>query len=195
MRPANSFATLVFILIVAGGVALTYAVYGIMPGWGSNWLIIAAVIVALVVAFSIKVADQWNRAVVLRLGRFRALRGPGLFLIVPIIDTIPYWIDIRVMTSAFNAEKTLTKDTVPVDVDAVLFWKVIDPKKAALDVADYVSAINWASQTALRDVIGKIMLSDMLEGREKISNELQRSSMCGPSLGALMSFRWRSRTC
>ncbi len=174
MRPANSIATLVFILIVAGGVALTYAVYGIAPSWGSNWLIIAAVIVALGVASAIKVADQWNRAVVLRLGRFQALRGPGLFLIVPIIDTIPYWIDIRVITSTFKAEKTLTKDTVPVDVDAVLFWKVIDPKKAALDVADYRSAISWASQTALRDVIGKTMLSDMLEGREKISNELQK---------------------
>ena len=110
----------------------------------------------------------------LRLGRFRALEGPGLFFIIPIIETVPYWIDTRVITSAFKAEKTLTKDTVPVDVDAVLFWKVIDPKKAALDVADYVSAINWASQTALRDVIGKTLLSDMLEGREKISDELQK---------------------
>ena len=97
-----------------------------------------------------------------------------MFFIIPIIETVAYWIDTRVITSAFKAEKTLTKDTVPVDVDAVLFWKVIDPKKAALDVADYVSAINWASQTALRDVIGKTMLSDMLEGREKISSELQK---------------------
>jgi len=100
--------------------------------------------------------------------------GPGLFFIIPVIDTIPYWIDIRVISSSFTAEKTLTKDTVPVDVDAVLFWKVLDPKKAALDVADYKSAINWASQTALRDVIGKTMLSDMLEGRDKISRELQK---------------------
>jgi regulator of protease activity HflC (stomatin/prohibitin superfamily) len=100
--------------------------------------------------------------------------GEGLFLIVPIIDTIPYWIDIRVITTAFNAERTLTKDTVPVNVDAVLFWKVVDPMKAALGVADYQSAINWAAQTALRDVIGKTLLSDMLEGREKISTELQK---------------------
>ena len=174
MKPASSFATLVFIVIVAGGVALTFGMYGIAPNWGSNWLIVVAVIIAAIVAFAIKVADQWNRAIVLRLGRFHALRGPGLFLIVPIIDTIPYWIDTRVITTSFKAEKTLTKDTVPVDVDAVLFWKVLDPKKAALDVADYRSAISWASQTALRDVIGKTMLSDMLEGREKISNELQR---------------------
>jgi regulator of protease activity HflC (stomatin/prohibitin superfamily) len=117
--------------------------------------------------------DQWNKAVVLRFGKFRALEGPGLFLIVPLIDTVPYWIDIRVLTSSFKAEKTLTKDTVPVDVDAVLFWKIVDPKKAALDVADYQSAISWASQTALRDVIGKTMLSDMLEGRDKISDALQ----------------------
>ena len=107
-------------------------------------------------------------------GKFRSLQGPGLFLIIPLIDTIPYWIDIRVLTSSFKAEKTLTKDTVPVDVDAVLFWKIVDPKKAALDVADYQSAVNWASQTALRDVIGKTMLSDMLEGRDKISGALQK---------------------
>ena len=98
----------------------------------------------------------------------------GVFGIIPIIDTIPYWIDIRVITSSFKAEKTLTRDTVPVDVDAVLFWKVIDSEKAALAVADYVGAISWASQTALRDIIGKTQLADMLEGREKISTELQR---------------------
>ena len=95
-------------------------------------------------------------------------------MIIPIVESIPYWIDTRVLTSSFKAEKTLTKDTVPVDVDAVLFWKIIDPQKAALDVADYQSAINWASQTALRDVIGKTMLSDMLEGRDKISDVLQK---------------------
>jgi regulator of protease activity HflC (stomatin/prohibitin superfamily) len=112
--------------------------------------------------------------VILRLGKFHALKGPGLFFIFPVIDAIPYWIDTRVITTGFKAEKTLTKDTVPVDVDAVLFWKVIDPKKAALGVADYTSAISWASQTALRDVIGKTMLSDMLEGRDKISSILQK---------------------
>jgi regulator of protease activity HflC (stomatin/prohibitin superfamily) len=131
-------------------------------------------VIAFVVSYAIKIANQWERVVVLRLGRFRSLEGPGLFFIIPIIETVAYWIDIRVITSTFKAEKTLTKDTVPVDVDAVLFWKVIDPARAALDVADYVSAINWAAQTALRDVIGKTMLSDMLEGREKISDELQK---------------------
>jgi len=174
MKPSSALAAFVFVVILAIGVALSYAMYGISARWESNWLIIAALIVAIVVSFAIKVADQWNRAVVLRLGRFRALKGPGLFFIIPVIDTIPYWIDVRVITSSFMAERTLTKDTVPVNVDAVLFWKVVDPMKAALDVADYQSAINWAAQTALRDVIGKTILSDMLEGREKISIELQK---------------------
>jgi len=179
MRQTNSFAALVFIVILAIGAVLAYAMYGISASWVSNELIAAAVIVAFVivafvVSFATKVADQWDRAVVLRLGRFHVLRGPGLFFIVPIIDTIPYWIDTRVITSSFTAERTLTKDTVPVNVDAVLFWKVVDPMKAALDVADYRGAINWAAQTALRDVIGKTVLSDMLEGREKISTELQK---------------------
>ena len=174
MRPTNSFAALVFIVILAIGIALASAMYGISASWVSNRLIAAALIVAIVVSFATKVADQWDRAVVLRLGRFHVLRGPGLFFIVPIIDTIPYWIDTRVITSSFTAERTLTKDTVPVNVDAVLFWKVVDPMKAALDVADYRGAINWAAQTALRDVIGKTVLSDMLEGREKISTELQK---------------------
>jgi regulator of protease activity HflC (stomatin/prohibitin superfamily) len=174
MRPTSSFGTLVFVVVLAIGAALSYATYGVSTRRESNWIIIAALIAAIVVSFAIKVADQWNRAVVLRLGRFRALKGPGLFFIIPVIDTIPYWIDIRVITSSFMAERTLTNDTVPVNVDAVLFWKVVDPMKAALDVADYQSAINWAAQTALRDVIGKTILSDMLEGREKISIELQK---------------------
>jgi regulator of protease activity HflC (stomatin/prohibitin superfamily) len=130
-------------------------------------------VLALAAYNSVQVAEQWSKVVILRLGKFTALRGPGLFFIIPIIDSIAYWIDTRVITTGFKAEKTLTKDTVPVDVDAVLFWRVVDPKRAALDVADYQSAISWASQTALRDVIGKTMLSEMLEGRDKISSVLQ----------------------
>jgi regulator of protease activity HflC (stomatin/prohibitin superfamily) len=174
MRKPNSLPLLIFVVILGMGLALAYSTYA-LPDFGESvWIAVGSAVIAFIVAYSVKIANQWERVVVLRLGRFRSLEGPGLFFIIPIIETIAYWIDTRVITSAFKAEKTLTKDTVPVDVDAVLFWKVIDPKKAALDVADYVSAINWASQTALRDVIGKTMLSDMLEGREKISDELQK---------------------
>lgn len=174
MRKTSALPGLIFIVIVAIGAAFAYLVYDNSAYGESLSIAIVAFAIAFVSSYSIKIADQWDRTVVLRLGRFRSLEGPGVFFIIPIIETVPYWIDTRVITSSFKAEKTLTKDTVPVDVDAVLFWKVVDPKRAALDVADYNSAINWASQTALRDVIGKTMLSDMLEGREKISNELQK---------------------
>ena len=175
MRRISSVATLIFIVILAIGAGLSYVSYCISANNAeSTWIVILFFIIAVIVSSATKVADQWEKAVILRLGNFRSLKGPGLFFIIPVIDTIPYWIDTRVITTTFKTEKTLTKDTVPVDVDAVLFWKVIDSKKAALDVADYQSAISWASQTALRDVIGKTMLSDMLEGREKISKELQK---------------------
>jgi len=123
---------------------------------------------------SIKVAQQWEKAVVLRLGKFRGLRGPGLFWILPIIDSTPVWIDHRVMVSPFNAEKTLTKDTVPVDVDAVLFWVVWDAEKAALEVENYRAAITWAAQTALREIIGQMPLADILVGRAKMDLDLQK---------------------
>lgn len=174
MRTTSSFATLLFGVILAIGGGLAYATYSATSHTASICIGITAFMLALIVSLGIKVADQWDKAVILRLGRFRSLKGPGVFIIIPVIDTIAYWIDTRVITSGFKAEKTLTKDTVPVDVDAVLFWRVVDPKKAALEIADYQSAIGWASQTALRDVIGKTLLSDMLEGRDKISSLLQK---------------------
>ena len=174
MRKPSPFAVLVFFAILALGAILAYVMFKATGSLHSVWVGIGALVIAVVVSSSIKVADQWERAIVLRLGKFHSLGGPGLFFIVPVIDSVRYWIDTRVITTSFKAEKTLTKDTVPVDVDAVLFWKVIDPQKAALEVADYQTAISWASQTALRDVIGKTMLSDMLEGREKIDTELQK---------------------
>ena len=174
MTRNRSFPGLVFVVIAGLGAFSTLAMYKVSLNPQSFWIMGSAIVLAFIVSSAIQVADQWSKAVVLRLGKFHALQGPGLFFIIPLIDTIPYWIDIRVLTSSFKAEKTLTKDTVPVDVDAVLFWKIVDPKKAALDVADYQSAISWASQTALRDVIGKTMLSDMLEGRDKISGVLQK---------------------
>jgi len=123
---------------------------------------------------AIKIADQWEKAVILRLGKFRGLKGPGIFWIIPIVDTIAEWIDHRVMVSPFSAEKTLTKDTVPVDVDAVLFWLVWDAEKAALEVENYRTAITWAAQTALREVIGALNLADILVGRAKMDADLQK---------------------
>ncbi|MDR3556458.1 MAG: slipin family protein [Syntrophobacteraceae bacterium] len=172
MRRNNSFAALIFIVILGLGGVLAFAMN--RANIENVWLGVIIFFIAIVVSVAIRVANEWERVVILRLGKFGSLKGPGIFFIIPVIDTIPYWIDTRVITASFKAEKTLTKDTVPVDVDAVLFWKVVDPKKAALDVADYQSAISWASQTALRDVIGKTLLSDMLEGRDKISNELRK---------------------
>ena len=155
-------------LILAGGCRLSGH-----PHFGAA-VVVVGLVVAILTFAAIKVADQWERVIVLRLGKYQSLRGPGLFFIIPIIDSVPFWIDTRVITASFKAEKTLTKDTVPVDVDAVLFWKVVDPEKAALEVAQYQTAIGWAAQTALRDVIGKTMLADMLTGRESIDTDLQR---------------------
>lgn len=170
----NVFPTFIFLVIAGIGLAAIFAATGTENNSvAKDVLIIGVLLVAIAVAAAIKIANPWEKAVVLRLGNFESLKGPGLFFIVPIINTIAYWIDTRVITTTFKAEKTLTRDTVPVDVDAVLFWKVFDSQKAALEVADYQAAISWASQTALRDVIGKTLLADMLEGRDKISDLLR----------------------
>ena len=174
MSQQNPLPYIIFIIIVLPALWLFSAGFA---GYGRTSYLVAGVawvIIAAVIAVSVKIADQWEKAVVLRLGKFTGLKGPGVFFIVPVIEKVAYWIDNRIITTSFKAEKTLTKDTVPVDVEAVLFWKVIDAKKAALEVEDYRSAISWASQTALREVIGKSLLSDMLEGREKLDKELQK---------------------
>jgi regulator of protease activity HflC (stomatin/prohibitin superfamily) len=173
-RVSSAAPAAMFILICGVGLFLAYTALSAFGYTAGLSIAVVSLILAAIVGTAVKVAAQWDRAVVLRLGRFRALRGPGLFVIVPIADTVANWIDTRVITSTFKAEKTLTRDTVPVDVDAVLFWRVVDPQRAAIDVADYQSAISWAAQTALRDVIGKTMLSDMLEGRDKISDILRK---------------------
>ncbi len=163
----NSVSILLFLVVMG-----VFAV--ISAAGGGGLYLVAGVVVALLVASSAKLASQWERAVVLRLGKFRGVLGPGLFFVIPILDSVVYWIDLRTVTSGFKAEQTLTKDTVPVNVDAVLFWKVTDPQKAALEVENYVDAVNWASQTALREVIGRTVLADMLSARDKIDAELKR---------------------
>ena len=136
--------------------------------------VIAGLLLGIFLAQAPKIARQWERAVVLRLGKYVGLRGPGLFWIIPFVDSISAWVDQRVITTSFAAEETLTSDTVPVNVDAVLFWMVYDPEKAALEVQNYPQAVSWAAQTALRDIIGRTSLTDLLRGRERIEDELQQ---------------------
>jgi regulator of protease activity HflC (stomatin/prohibitin superfamily) len=151
--------------VLLGGLA-TWATFNFAP-------LVIAIVLGLLLSQSPKVARQWERAVVLRLGRYVGLRGPGLFWIIPFVDSVSAWVDQRVITTSFAAEETLTSDTVPVNVDAVLFWMVYDPEKAALEVQNYPQAVSWAAQTALRDIIGRTSLTDLLRGRERIEEELQ----------------------
>ena len=125
------------------------------------------VLVAALIPRSLLMANQWERAVVLRLGKLHAIRGPGLFLIVPFIDTIASWIDQRIQTTEINAEQALSKDTVPVNIDAVVFWQVHDPERAALEIADYRQAITRVSQTSLREMVGSSPLSTLLSDRKQ----------------------------
>jgi len=162
----NVVSVLIFAVVAGVGLVLTLTT-------GSIAWVVAATLLAVLIALSPRIAKQWERCVVLRLGRFIGLRGPGLFWIVPLIDSITRKIDQRVITTSFAAEQTLTADTVPVNVDAVLFWMVYDPQKAALEVQNYPGAVSWAAQTALRDIIGRTSLSELLRGREKIQQELQ----------------------
>ncbi|MFL7813079.1 MAG: slipin family protein [Anaerolineales bacterium] len=172
---ANGLAVFAFLLLmmISIGAAVWMIIVGISAGWVITELVVLNFL-GLYILLAFKVAAQWEKAILLRLGRFAGLRGPGPFWIIPIVDTIPAWIDHRVMVTSFTAERTLTKDTVPVDVDAVLFWVVWDAEKAALEVEDYRAAIAWASQTALREIIGQMELSDILVGRAKMDAELQR---------------------
>jgi regulator of protease activity HflC (stomatin/prohibitin superfamily) len=167
-RPAvNVVAIAVLLACAAIGAAATAASGTLVP-------LVIMLIVGVTLMQAPRLARQWERAVVLRLGRFVGLRGPGLFWIVPFIDTISSRIDQRTITTSFAAEQTLTSDTVPVNVDAVLFWLVHDVEKAALEVQDYAQAVSWAAQTALRDIIGRTTLTELLRGRERIETELQR---------------------
>ena len=154
----NVIALLLLLVIPGAGLAL--GITRDNPLW-----FIGALILGILAALSPKVAQQWEKAIILRLGKYTAMKGPGLFWVVPLIDSVSSWIDQRVITTSFAAEQTLTSDTVPVNVDAVLFWMVYDPQKAALEVQSYAQAVSWAAQTALRDVIGRSDLSQVLSER------------------------------
>ena len=163
----NVVAVFVVLAFVAAGLLAT-ALMG-----GNPVPAIVGAVIGIIAGQSPKIAQQWERAIVLRLGRYHTMAGPGLFWIVPFIDTVTTWIDQRTITTGFAAEQTLTSDTVPVNVDAVLFWMVHDAQKAALEVQNYTHAVSWAAQTGLRDIIGRTPLTDLLRGREKIETELQ----------------------
>src|SRR4029077_3770471 len=163
----NVVSALLFLTIFGPGLAVT--VLSNKPAG-----VILGSVLGFIAALSPKVAKQWERAIVLRLGKYTGLRGPGLFWIIPGIDQVSSWIDQRIITTSCAAEQTLTSDTVPVSVDAVLFWMVYDPEKAALEVQDYKGAVSWAAQTALRDIIGRTPLTVLLKGREQIEADLQK---------------------
>jgi regulator of protease activity HflC (stomatin/prohibitin superfamily) len=166
---SNAVSLTVTVILLAASAGLYYLKVIGVP------LLVILVIISLLVGSSIKIADQWEKAVVLRMGKFSALKGPGLFFIIPIIDQISSYIDQRVRVTEFRAEQTLTKDTVPVNVDAVVYWTVWDVEKAALEVQEYIKAISFIAQTDLRDIIGKHELADLLQDREKIAEDLQKT--------------------
>ncbi|MBN1265061.1 MAG: slipin family protein [Anaerolineales bacterium] len=166
--------TLFGLAITAASLGEVWLALNQAPVWLLILFPVGMSLIGVLLLIALKIANQWEKAVVLRFGKFRGLMGPGLFWIIPVVDTIAQWIDHRVMVTPFSAEKTLTKDTVPVDVDAVLFWMVWDAEKAALEVEDYRMAISWAAQTALREVLGQMDLADILVGRAKMDAELQR---------------------
>jgi regulator of protease activity HflC (stomatin/prohibitin superfamily) len=165
-----------FIILLIG--AITAAAFMDTSGKFSDsliaWIVVPLILLGTYFLFAIKMANQWEKAVVLRMGKIHGLKGPGIFWILPVIDAVSSWIDQRVMVTPFSAEKTLTRDTVPVNVDAVLFWVVWDAEKAALEVQNYRNAIAWASQTALREVIGQMSLAEILVGRAKMDQQLQK---------------------
>jgi regulator of protease activity HflC (stomatin/prohibitin superfamily) len=167
VHPPNIIGIVLLVIPILAGLVVALNMANPFP-------VIGGVLIGIVLMQSPKIAQQWERAIVLRLGRFHAMKGPGLFWVVPFIDRIPTWIDQRTITTSFAAEQTLTSDTVPVNVDAVLFWMVHDAQRAALEVQDYAQAVSWAAQTALRDIIGRTTLTDLLRGRERIETELQQ---------------------
>ncbi|HEX8465651.1 MAG TPA: slipin family protein [Abditibacterium sp.] len=160
-----------FIVLVVGGI-VSSIMWAVSRPFGVLFAV-ATLILAWLLSSAIRMVTQWERAVVLQLGKFAGLRGPGLFFITPLVQNVSRVVDLRTITSTFKAEQSITADTVPVDVDAVLFWKVIDPEKAVLEVQEYSQAVGWAAQTALRDVIGRSTLADILSGRDKIDSVLR----------------------
>jgi regulator of protease activity HflC (stomatin/prohibitin superfamily) len=174
-RFVNPFSIAVAIVVVAATVpTAVYFANSTRQEWVAPAIIMPGVLLALALLFAIKVVDQWEKAVVLRFGTFRGLRGPGLFLIIPIVDMVSHLVDQRVRATDVTAESALTRDTVPVNVDAIVFWMVWDAEKSVLEVQSFFDAVFLAAQTALREAIGRHDLAEMITEREKLGQELQR---------------------
>ena len=173
VRQVRRAGTFVLNLVLAAGVLAAAAVTQLVLWRFQLWLTIAAALAALTILLSLRTALQWDRAVVLRLGRFHALKGPGIFFLVPFLDRVARYVDMRIRATEFSSERTLTKDTVPVNVDAICFWLVWDAQKAVLEVENYYRAIVLSAQTALRDAIGTHMLAELLSHREAVGKRLQ----------------------
>jgi regulator of protease activity HflC (stomatin/prohibitin superfamily) len=165
-RYVSGVSLLAFFIVLAVGVAATIATQ-------SPWPALVGALVGVFLMFSLKVANQWERAVVLRFGKFQGLKGPGLFVLIPIVDEITQLVDQRVRVTDVSAESALTKDTVPVNVDAIVFWTVWDAQKSVLEVADYLDAVALSAQTALRETIGRHQLAEMITEREQLGKQLQ----------------------
>jgi regulator of protease activity HflC (stomatin/prohibitin superfamily) len=175
-RFANGVSIMVAVLVWAAtalAVLLT-AVDRVGPRWLPPMVLLAGIVVGLALLFAIKVVDQWEKAVILRFGRYRGLRGPGLFWIVPVVDVVSHLVDQRVRATDVTAESALTRDTVPVNVDAIVFWLAWDAEKAILEVQSYYQAIYLSAQTALREAIGRHDLAEMITEREKLGQELAK---------------------
>ena len=164
--------TFIFFLVLIIGGVVSSVLWNLNPLLGA-FMGIITFFAAWLIASAVRMIAQWEKAVVLQLGKYQGLKGPGLFFIVPLVQNVSRVIDTRVISSTFNAEGTITADTVPVDVDAVLFWRVFNAESAVLEVQDYAQSVGWASQTALRDVIGRSTLADILSGRDKIDSALR----------------------
>jgi regulator of protease activity HflC (stomatin/prohibitin superfamily) len=167
LKQFNSVALTVFLVcVLGGGVATNLTNHSLFA--------VAGGLIGVYFLFAIKVVDQWQKVALLRFGRYRGLRGPGLFLIVPIIETLSRYVDQRVRVTTVSAESTLTRDTVPVNVDAIIFWLVWSAEKSILEVEDFIQAITLGSQTALRESIGRHQLAQMITERETLGHELQK---------------------
>ncbi|HEX3700235.1 MAG TPA: SPFH domain-containing protein [Phenylobacterium sp.] len=167
-RPRGVNAVSGLLAVIAFALAALSIVSGAsQDNYGFIALGVVLVLIGILIPASLKMANQWERAVVLRLGKLNKIAGPGLFVIVPIIDSVQSWLDQRIQTTEFNAEQALSKDTVPVDVDAVIFWQIHDPERAALEITDYRSAISRVAQTSLREMVGSSLLSTLLSDRQK----------------------------